>query len=102
MSVKVSRWDGQPEGAAPRDTLCWQVPYRSLVPRDLDNVLAAGRCIGADSAAAGAIRVMINCMQFGQAAGQAAAMTGPGGSVRDVDVRRLQNALIDAGMPLRV
>jgi hypothetical protein len=102
MSVKVSRWDGQPEGAPPRDTLCWQVPYRSLVPRDMDNVLSAGRCIGADCAAAGAIRVMINCMQFGQAAGQAAAMTGPGGSVRDVDVRRLQNALIDAGMPLRV
>jgi len=41
-------------------------------------------------------------MAPGQAAGQAAAMTEPGGSVRDVDVRRLQESLIRAGTPLCV
>ena len=95
------RWDGQPPGSPPRTTLCWQVPYRALIPRDLDNVLAAGRCIGADRDAAGALRVMVNCMQFGQAAGEAAAMARPTGSVRDVDMNALRARLIANGVPLR-
>ncbi len=94
------RWDGRPEDAPPRETLCWRAPYGSLVPRDLDNVLVAGRSIGADHAAAGAVRVMINCMQFGQAAGAAAAMVGPGGGVRDVDAGGLRARLTADGMPL--
>jgi hypothetical protein len=102
MTLTTTRWDGEPPDAPPRETLCWQAPYRSLIPRELDNVLAAGRCVGADCAAAGAIRVMINCMQFGQAAGQATAMTPNGGNVRGLDVPRLQKALMDAGTPLGV
>jgi hypothetical protein len=82
--------------------LCYQVPYRCLVPRDLDNVLVAGRCIGASHESAGAIRVMINCMQFGQAAGAAAALVPPGGAVRDIAVKQLQKALIEDGVPLRI
>lgn len=94
----VSRWDGQPDDASKRDTLCYQIPYRSLIPRDLDNVLVGGRCMGATHESAGAIRVMVNCMQTGQAAGVAAAqMTG---DVRAVDVRVLQSRLCDLGMPL--
>ena len=65
----------------------------------LDNVLVAGRCIGAHHDAAGAIRVMINCMQFGQAAGTAAALAGDG-DVRGVRPGRLRQALRQAGMPL--
>lgn len=70
----TGRWDGQPQDAPLRDTLCYQVPYRSLVPKGIDNLLAAGRCIGAQHDSAGAIRVMINAMQLGQAAGTAAAL----------------------------
>jgi hypothetical protein len=95
------RWDGQGDDAPLRGTLCYHVPCRCLIPRELDNVLAAGRCIGADHAAAGAIRVMVNCMQFGQAAGTAAAMVGKGGGVRDVDASALRAELIAAGVPLR-
>jgi hypothetical protein len=97
---KTSRWDGEPASAPKRTTLCWRAPYSSLVPKDFDNVLAAGRCIGADHQAAGAIRVQINCMQFGQAAGTAAAMLPPGGSVRDVEPQKLRDALKSAGAPL--
>jgi hypothetical protein len=50
----------------------YQIPYRSLVPRGSVNVLVAGRAIDADEGAFGAIRVMVNCMQTGQAAGVAA------------------------------
>jgi len=97
---RTSRWDGEKADAPKRKTLCWTVPYKCLVPRDLENVLAAGRCIGADHEAAGAIRVMINCMQFGQAAGTAAAMIPKGAGVRDVDAARLREKLIAAGVPL--
>ena len=97
-SVETGRWDGQPEDAPKRETLCYNVPYRSLIPRDLDNVLAAGRCMGATHESAGAIRVMVNCMQTGQAAGMAAALARE--DVREVAIDRLQEGLTGLGMPL--
>jgi len=100
-SARRGRWDGADDGAPPRETLCYQVPYRCLIPRALDNVLAAGRCVGANHDSAGAIRVMVNCMQLGQAAGTAAAMMPAGGGVRDVSPDALRRRLIDAGAPLR-
>ena len=57
-----------------RQTPCYQVPYGVLVPRKVENLLVAGRCISATHEAHGAIRVRVNCMQFGQAAGAAAAL----------------------------
>lgn len=50
------------------------IPYRCLLPIGVENLLLAGRCVSADSTAAGAIRVMPPCMAMGQAAGTAAAM----------------------------
>ena len=98
--VTTGRWDGRPEGAPERDTLCYQVPFGSLVPQGFENVLAAGRCIGATHHSAGAIRVMVNCMQFGQAAGTAAALTGADADVRSVTPRELREALLQDGVPL--
>lgn len=51
------------------------VPYKSLVPVKIDGLLVAGRCLSADSTAAGAVRVMPPCMAMGQAAGTAAALS---------------------------
>jgi len=99
-SREDGRWDGQPKGARLRETLCYHVPYRSLIPRELDNVLVAGRCAGASHDSAGAIRVMVNCMQLGQAAGTAAVLAGKGGDVRDVDPRKLRRRLMEDGVPL--
>lgn len=50
------------------------VPYRILTPRNLDNVLVAGRCVSSDRAIQGSIRVMPGCYITGQAAGMAAAI----------------------------
>ncbi|MCG3178439.1 MAG: hypothetical protein BIFFINMI_00766 [Phycisphaerae bacterium] len=100
MTRTETRWDNAAPGAPKRDTLCWQAPYRSLAPRALDNVLAAGRCIGAEHNSAGAIRVMINAMQFGQAAGTAAALMAAGQAARNVDTARLRAALLAADVPL--
>ena len=50
------------------------VPYRSLVPLNVDNLLVAGRCAGAERPVMAAIRVIPPCFAMGQAAGTAAAM----------------------------
>ena len=78
------------------------VPYRSLIPFKIEGLLLAGRCISADSTAAGAIRVMPPCMAMGQAAGTAAAMAAKQNiPVRDVEISLLQEQLKNNGVCLR-
>ncbi len=70
---------------------CYGIPYGTLVPEGFSNLLVAGRCVSADSEAAGAIRVMPPCMGMGQAAGTAAAiasLSGTDARLLDVDVLR--------------
>ena len=50
----------------------YEVPYRSLVPKGAENVIAAGRMLDCSREAYGALRVMVNCNQMGEAAGCAA------------------------------
>ena len=74
------------------------IPYRSLVPRKLENVLVAGRCISTDRSMQASIRVMPGCYITGQAAGIAAALAvAADGRVRDIAVPNLQRLLRDAG-----
>lgn len=70
------------------------IPYRSLVPLEVDGLLLAGRCISADSTAAGAVRVMPPCMAMGQAAGVAAALSiKENCNVRNLNIRKLISQL---------
>ncbi|MGE5587983.1 MAG: FAD-dependent oxidoreductase [Clostridia bacterium] len=52
----------------------YSIPYRSLVPAELDGVLVAGRCISTTHEAHASTRVMPTCFATGQAAGTAAAL----------------------------
>jgi hypothetical protein len=56
----------------------YQIPYRSLVARDLDNLLLAGRCISGDFLAHSSYRVTGDCVPIGEAAGRAAALAARG------------------------
>ena len=77
------------------------VPYRSLLPQGVNQMLIAGRCVSADSTAAGAIRVMPPCMAMGQAAGTAAALAvKTGKTVREIDVQALRARLVENGAVL--
>jgi hypothetical protein len=74
------------------------LPYRSLIPRTLDNVLVAGRCLSADRYMQSTVRTMPCCYITGQAAGMAAAIAAETGqATREVDVRALQRRLKSIG-----
>lgn len=82
------------EDGQKRDTVCYQIPYRSLLPKNVDNLLVAGRCLSATHEAAGAARVMVNCMQMGQAAGVASVLSIDAGKrPREVDAGELHAGL---------
>ena len=73
----------------------YEIPFRALVPRDLDNVVVAGRCVSATHEALGAIRVMPPSFAMGQAAGTAAALSVVENvRLRDIDVPSLQRQLL--------
>ncbi len=74
------------------------VPYRSLLPVGVEQLLVAGRCLSADSTAAGAVRVMPPCMAMGQAAGTAAALAVKNGvTVRELPAQQLRSVLKENG-----
>jgi hypothetical protein len=74
------------------------MPYRSLVSHGSVNMLAAGRAIDADEGAFGAIRVMVNCMQTGQAAGVAAHVAlRAGKTCAEVPAEELRRLLSEQG-----
>jgi hypothetical protein len=76
----------------------YQIPYSSLVPKGAANVLIAGRSIDADEGAFGAVRVMINCNQMGQAAGVAAWLALDSGKpVNEIDTGKLRETLKKQG-----
>ncbi len=64
----------------------YQVPFDILVGEKYGNFAAAGRMVNADAGAFGALRVMVNLNQLGEAAGTAAALCLERGvSVRELD-----------------
>ena len=74
------------------------IPYRTLTPKGLDNVLVAGRCVSTDRNMQASIRVMPGCYITGQAAGIAAAMMIEAQTdSRSIDVRDLQIRLKSMG-----
>lgn len=72
----------------------WQIPYRSLVPKNTKNLLTAGRCFSFDKGIAYDAREIGTCFVTGQAAGIAAAMALKGRcAVSEVEIENLQKIL---------
>lgn len=70
------------------------IPYRSMLPVGIKNLLVPGRALSADREIQSSIRVMPGCCITGQAAGIAAAMAvGCGGEVRQISIAGLQEKL---------
>ncbi|MEA3182424.1 MAG: hypothetical protein QOI59_5947 [Gammaproteobacteria bacterium] len=72
----------------------FHVPYRSLVPRGIGNLLVAGRSIGGDRVSHAAVRNMMCCAVSGQGAGVAAAVSLQTGKPFDrLDIEAVQTEL---------
>ncbi len=81
---------------------CYDIPYRCLVPLKVDGLICAGRDISATHLALASVRVMGPAMCLGEAAGKAAALCARDGvQPRELDVRKLRQALLDEGVYLR-
>lgn len=82
----------------PPDDDWYDIPYRSLTPRAIDNLLVSGRCISATHQGMAGARVMGTCVAIGQAAGTAAALAiRDEAAPRDVDVDELRQTLRSDG-----
>jgi hypothetical protein len=74
------------------------IPYRALLPKNVDGLIVAGRCISASRRALASARITGTCMAMGHAAGTAAALSALSNvTPRDLDPGRLRRALLDQG-----
>jgi len=81
---------------------CYDIPFRSLVPLKVENLLVAGRSISTTHEAMSAIRVMAPCMAMGEAAGRAAKMAVSDGVLpSEINVEKLRSELLLKGAYLR-
>jgi hypothetical protein len=76
----------------------YDIPYRSLVPQKVSNLLVAGRCHSATAEAASSTRVTCTAMAMGQAAGTAAAVAALSrADVAGLDGVKLRSTLSSQG-----
>ena len=53
----------------------YEVPYLSLVPTGMENMIVAGRCLSAQHEALASARVTAQCFEYGHAAAVAACLS---------------------------
>jgi len=81
-----------------RNVEAYTIPLRSLVAKDLDGLLMAGKCLSATHEAVASTRVIPICMAQGQAAGTAAAVAVQKcRTIREIAVKELQDTLTSQG-----
>ena len=79
----------------------YDLPYRCFTPKGVEGLYTAGRCISGTHRAHASYRVMSICMAMGEAVGTAAAMCAEQNCTpRELDVKKLQNRLINKGIEL--
>ncbi|WP_238017666.1 FAD-dependent oxidoreductase [Dactylosporangium sp. AC04546] len=84
-----------PQGAS------YDIPLRTLLPRDVDGLLVAGRCISGDHVAHSSYRIMPISMATGQAAGVCAALSARAGKApREIPAEQVQRVLRAQGASL--
>lgn len=75
-----------------------EIPYRTLVPKGINNLIAAGRCISVERDALGPVRIQPACFAMGQAAGIAAGWNARSGiHFNAINTDTLRNRLIESG-----
>lgn len=76
----------------------YRIPYRSLLPKEVDNLLVAGRCLSAEHLAHSAVRIMPICACMGEAAGVAAGVAlNTNTNAHTLDIKAVQDILVKNG-----
>ena len=84
-----------------KDGEFYTIPYRSLLPKEFDNMLVAGRCISATHEAQASVRIMPICCCMGEAAGTAIGVAyNSGANLHNVDINEVQTILVSNGAKL--
>lgn len=79
----------------------YTIPYRSLLPKEYDNLLVAGRCISATHEAQASVRIMPICCCMGEAAGTAVSVVyNANKNVHTIDIGLLRKKLEENGAVL--
>lgn len=79
----------------------YQIPYRTLIPKEYDNMLVAGRCLSASHRAHSAVRIMPICACLGEAAGVAISIAkNTTQNVQNIDIPTLRKLLLQKGAAL--
>ena len=74
------------------------VPYETMISYDLDNVIAAGRCISAEREPYASLRVQATLMSIGECAGLAATLASDSDSkVYELDIAKLKSMIDQRG-----
>lgn len=90
-----TKWQYLPDGEV------YGIPYRCLLPQQIEGLLVAGKCLSASHDAHASARNMAQCMAMGQAAGTAASLAVSSGCApRSVDRGQLRDRLLAAGAML--
>jgi hypothetical protein len=77
------------------------IPYRSLLPKGVENMLVACRAFSSDQEVNNFFNLIPHCVAFGEAAGTAAALSlDQGTNVRSIDFQSLRKRLIAQNVPL--
>ena len=91
--------DDMTHTAAIKSGSFYTIPFRSLLPTEIENLMFAGRIISADPTAFASVRGMPQCMAMGQATGTAAGLAlAEGTRVQSVNTDALVTALISQGV----
>lgn len=81
----------------------YQIPMRSLISKDVDNLLMAGRCMSADQLALSSARVSTSASMMGQAIGIAAELAvNKKTKIRNLDYSEIKSKVLDRGAELDV
>ena len=81
-----------------KDAGSYDIPLSCMIPKTLDNILVAGRCISCTREALSAVRVMGTCMAMGHAVGAVSAICSKENiTTREVNADRLRTILREQG-----
>ena len=76
----------------------YEIPFETLIPKNINNLLVAGRCISAEHEALASCRVVAQCFEEGAAAGLAALqIIKDNRTTRTLSVEKLRKKMIEKG-----